>query len=195
MTLTNYNVASSHASILVVTATVIEITFPFCLPDDGLIKTSTLDHGIYGLKGNMNIGIRMNTLALFYSVPHYRPMQIYISNHQFNDYEIPLVSPLVVQATSIDEVKYLNSVHRNNIPITIFIDFTGMRKIMLQNLTFSEVIQSDFPSIRLANIDHCELSTINIENFNGSTSSSVPIIQISTTLETYTLIQDLNLQN
>ena len=63
---------------------------------------------------------------------------------------------------------------------------------MLQNLTFSEVIQSDFPSIRLANIDHCELSTINIENFNGSTSTSVPIIQMSTNLETYTLIQDLN---
>ena len=34
--------------------------------------------------------------------------------------KIPLVSPLVVQATSIDEVKYLNSVHRNNIPIDYF---------------------------------------------------------------------------
>ena len=55
----------------------------------------------------MNIGIRMNTLALLLSVPHYRSMQMSISNHQFNDYENSPLSTFVIDATSIDESKVL----------------------------------------------------------------------------------------
>ena len=195
VTLTNYNVAAFYATVLKVTGTVVDGIFPICIPDDDLIKVSIIDYGVYSLKGNMNIGIRMNTLGLLYSVPHYRPQQTYLSNHQFNDYEIPPVSPILGDGTSMDGIQYSDSVHSNYIPNTSFMDLKGIGKVVFQNLTFSEVGNANFPSIKLSDINHCEFNTINIQNYNGSTSTSVPVIQLSNNLNTYTFIQDLNLQN
>ena len=195
LTMTNYVVTDFYATIVKVAGTIVDTIFPFCTPDDDLNRVSILDHGFYSLKGNMNVGVRMNTLALLYSLNHYRPQTTYVSNHYFDDYEIPPVPPVFVDGSSMDDLYYSDSVHRNYIPMNMFIDLTGYRKVIFNNLTFSGVPQANSPAIRITGVNHFELTSINFKNYNGSISSSIPVITLTNGFETNTIIHELNIQN
>ena len=132
---------------------------------------------------------------LIYDTPHYRPQNTYISNHQFIDYELPLAPVIYGNLLAIDMVEYANSVHHRFTPNSAQVTLNGEGKVILRNLTISEVYSSDFPIIRIIGFKQVELDSININNYNQSASLSYPLIQLSNPWDAFTLIKGLSIQN
>ena len=143
------------------------------------------------MKGNSNIGIRINIFGLVYGTIHYRPQISNLVRFQFINYEVSPISALLIGGTAIDEIYYLDAIHSNCTSNSVFGPIDSFGKVVMRNITLSNIPYSDYATFRVAGADHLEMSNISILNTTGSSSSIVPIIQIENNPGTFTLIQDL----
>ena len=109
--------------------------------------------------------------------------------------EVSPMSVFLIGGTPIDEMHYLDSIHTNCTSTTVFGPILSFGKVVLRNITLSNIPYSDYTFLRVADTNHLEMSNINIVNSTGSKSSNAPLIQIENYPDTYTYIQDLRVHN